>query len=83
MERILRLPYIESYLKIRAPNPEASNPRFYSRPIQLAGHDLTNNHTFMLLSGLLWQALYKKNIPSGIPAVNAKIRDRKISESML
>ena len=32
---------------------------FFHAPIQLEGHDLTNDHTFKLLSGLLTQTLYK------------------------
>ena len=49
-------------LKNGAPNREAHAPIFIRAHIQLAGHNLTNNHTFKLLSGLLGQTLYKENI---------------------
>ena len=44
--------YDESYLKRRT-KPGGLNPRFISAHIQLAGYDLTSNHIFKLLSGLL------------------------------
>ena len=47
---------------------------FIRTPIQLAGDDLTNNHTNSLLSGLPKQILYYKNtIAPGQSGVNAKL----------
>jgi hypothetical protein len=55
----LRLLHIRKLLKKGAQNPEANSPIFLRTHIQLAGDDLTNNHTFKLLSGLLQQTLYR------------------------
>ena len=49
---------LRKLLKNGAPNQETHAPIFIRAHIQLAGHDLTNNHTFKLLSGLLMQTLY-------------------------
>ena len=44
--------------------------RFIRAHIQLAGHDLTNNHTFKLLSCLLKQTSYNITIAPQYPSVN-------------
>ena len=72
MGPILRLPYVESYLKNGAAKQEAGTPIFIGAHIQLAGYDLANNHTFKLLSGLLRQTLSKKTIASRWHPVNPK-----------
>ena len=47
-------------------------PTFICAHIQLAGLNLTDNHTFKLLSGLLEQTLHKKTIALEISSVNPK-----------
>ena len=59
-------------LKNGAPNQEANTPILLGAHIQLAGDDLANNHTIKLLSGLLVQTLYKKNITLAFSSVNPK-----------
>jgi hypothetical protein len=48
--RILRLPHIRKYLKMRTTNREAYAPAFIDAHIQLGENNLPNNHTFKLLS---------------------------------
>ena len=66
----------ESYLKRRTKSG-GLRPHFIRAHIQLSGHDLTNNHILKLLSGLLWQTLYTKNITSELPCVNPKTHLRQ------
>ena len=63
---------------MRAPNQEAHAPVCIRAHIQLAGLNLANNHTFKLLSGLLRQTLYKKNIAPANTPVNGKTRGTEI-----
>ena len=72
MARSLRLPHIRKLLKNGVPNQEVYPPIFIDAHIQLAGDDLANNHTIKLLSGLLVQTLYKKNIALAFSSVNPK-----------
>ena len=74
MGRVLRLPHIRKLLKNGARNQGVYPLHFVRAHIQLAGNDLTNNHTFKLLSGLLWQTLYEKNIAPRAFLVNPKTR---------
>ena len=47
-------------------------PTFIRAHIQLAGLNLTDNHTFKLLAGLLEQTLHMKTIALEISSVNPK-----------
>ena len=67
----------ESHLKTAHQIRRSSASIFIDAHIQLAGDDLTNNHTFKLLSGLLVQTLHKKNIALMISPVNPKSYLRK------
>ena len=69
--------YFESHLKNGALNQEAHAPIFIHAHIQLAGDDLTNNHTFKLLSGLLKQTLPTKNIAPQADSVNPNAFSKK------
>jgi len=62
----------ESYLKTAHQIRRPSAPIFIGTPIQLAGRDLPNNHTFKLLSGLHVQTLYIRNIALAFSSVNPK-----------
>jgi hypothetical protein len=63
---------LRKLLKNGARNQEVFTPIFIHAHIQLAGSDLTNNHTFKLLSGLLLQTLSDKNIARFKLLVNLK-----------
>ena len=68
---------LRKLLKNGAPKQEAQAPNFIRAHIQLAGGDLANNHTFKLLSGLLVQTLYEKNIALGRNCVNENVLSEK------
>ena len=60
-------------LKTAHQSRRPATPIFISAHIPLAGDDLTNNHTFKLLSGLLRQTLYIQNISHSPFSVNSKM----------
>ena len=66
--------HIRKLLKNGAQIQGVQTPVFMNAHMQLAGDDLANNHTFKLLSGLLRQTLYTKNIAPGPDAVNGEER---------
>lgn len=69
---VLRLPHIKSYLKTAHKKARGLTPIFIHATIQLAGFFLANNHTIKLLSDLLGQVLYLRNISLETTAVNSK-----------